>query len=376
MLHRRLMVRNGWRLDRPASAMSGGGPSRYGALPVLGCWRWWVWARSTSGLVPGPGSCAWTGLLRLDRASAVGPSEIAFQVVQRQPGGPTAARRSIRSQAVHPQPGGPTAARWSNGSQVVQPQPGGPTAARRSNRSQAVQPQPGGPTAARRSNRSQAVHPQPGGPTAARQSTCGGVSDRPSRSSSCTCRQSTCGGVGSGWCSCLGRRRTRGQRSRRPRPRARTSPAWPAGGPGLTVGRAGLRTRLGCGPGSSSKASQPIGQGGRVGDQRPWPARRIRTVGRQLRAKVSRIGTNTPPLPTHALRLVGIMRTWRAASSGEASLVPNLDTSPGPACPTNRTRSSYLPNSMVISTELGEHGSNRKSRTGRLTSRLQPCAPP
>ncbi len=37
-----------------------------------------------------------------------------------------------------------------------------------------------------------------------------------------------------------------------------------------------------------------------------------------------------------------------------------------PAGPTNRTRWSYLPNSMVISTELGKHGLDRKSRKSRI----------
>ncbi len=151
---------------------------------------------------------------------------------------------------------------------------------------QVVQRQPGGPSAARRPNGSQAAQRQPDGPTAA--------------------RRSGCGGADSGRCGCLGRRRTQGQRSRCPRPR--TSPARPAAGPGLAVGRAGLRARLGRGPGSSSKTSQPIGQGGPVGDQTPWPAYRIRAVGRQLGAKVSRIGTNTPPVPAGAHGFVGIMR--------------------------------------------------------------------
>ncbi len=159
----------------------------------------------------------------------------------------------------------------------------------------------------------QVVQRQAGGPTAAGWSGCRG------------CFLCCCG--------CLGRRRTRGQR----------------------------RARLGCGVGSSSKMYQPMGQGGRVGDQRPWHAQQTSAVGRQPGAKVSRIGVNTPPRPAGALRLVGIMRIWREASGGGSSFVPNLDTSPGPLAPPTeldrhmyRTRWLYRPNSANAP-------SNRKS---------------
>ncbi len=211
--------------------------------------------------------------------------------------------------------------------------------------------------------RSQTVQRQPDGPTAGRWSGCGGA----------FCAVAVALDVGArvvngargrpAHRAADGCRCTRGQRSRCRRPWM--SPAWPAAGPGLVCAPGWA-----VGPVHRQRCTSRWDKGGRVGDQRPWHAQQTSAVGRQLGAKVSRIGVNTPPRPAGALRFVGIMRIWRAASGGGSSFVPNLDTSPTPpTTPTEldrhiyRTRWSYLPNSMVISTELGEHGATGRTVT-------------
>ncbi len=182
----------------------------------------------------------------------------------------------------------------------------------------------------------QAVQRPPDGPTAA--------------------RQSGCGGVGSGRWGCLGRRRTQGQRSRCPRPRPRMSPAWPAARPGLAA--AGLD----CGPGLSSKTSQQSDKG-RPG-RRPGGPGLPTPPGRQA-------GTWEPKCPESAQTPRPSQRTpsdsLESCGSGERRRAGEhrscrIWTLPRPTSPTNRTRSSYLPNSTVISAELGEHTTNRRNR--------------
>ncbi len=202
-------------------------------------------ARPAAGLVLGPRYCGWTGLLRLDRASAVGPSESAFQVVQRQPGGPSAARWSIRGQTVHPRPDCPSAARLSIRGQTVQRQPGSPGVGVLT-RARGVALDAGAPKV----NGQDALD--------------------------------------------LGRG---GRRHGRQPGRAWQRPDW-------TVGPGWSARWLGCGPGPSSKTSQPIGQGA----LRVWGCgRRCVLVGRVTASSLTR--TQPPAFergqaPEDGLRMV------------------------------------------------------------------------